>query len=468
MKRLLLLITTCFFFSFVSAQEILIEELPEVIQRYLLADEDEYNADALEDTFNLDSSRDYYSGLKRTFSTDTIYYYDWDRPEETWRNHHRVIKTYDNDEHLVSLEIQHWKRPGEWANGIFKEFIYMDGLLTEIFVKVWHPRIQQWQNFHHKVLTRYDNGKVETELFQKWHYPAQSWIDRSKRKLEYNADLQLIADTLLVTRPMTQEWNYAGLTVNGYDPEGFPEETLRYKWIGDLQDWIALCRISRSKGGNGLIDHSTWQHWFRPANDWMNVRRVDFYYDAEDMLTERVEMKWHPDANAWAGSLKHLFIYDPQAELDTMITQVWVPRLSEWRNKILDDFEYDGYGTLLSRLTRLWNPRLEDWMNFRLMEMVIDLKNVMGGIEQDHPAPYGIELLFPNPYLPGETILVRSDTRGSVSLELFSVNGGKVWQKEIPLNQPFSMDNSPVPGLYIMTVTFNGRKVDSKKMLITY
>lgn len=467
MKKLLFLVIACFLLTFVNAQEILMEELPEVVRHYLLADEEEFNDEAVDDTFNLDSSRDYYRGLKRTSSTDTIYYYQWDLPEETWRNHHRVIKTYDSDENLVSLEVQHWMRPGEWVNGIIKEMIYSDGLLAQVVVQVWHPRTQMWHNFHHKILTWNDSGKITSELFQKWHYPTQSWIDRSERKFEYNAGLQLLADTLLMFRPMPQEWLYAGLTVNIYDPEGFPEETVRYKWNGNLQDWSAVSRVLRLKGDNGLLEHSTWQHWFRPASDWMNERQVDFYYDAENMLTERIEIKWYPPANAWANAMKHLFIYDAQAELDTMITQVWIPHLSDWKYKILDDFEYDAYGTLLSRLTKLWNPRQEVWVNFRLMELMIDLKNVMAGMGPQNPGEYAMELQFPNPYFPGKTILVSGETQGSVVIELYSINGVKTWQKEVPLNQPFRMDLSPSPGLYIMTVSCDGHKVTSRKMLIT-
>ncbi len=118
MKRLLLLALMMAATWSLSAQPINIEDLPEAVQEEILAEEMELDNNVQEDEFEMQSEQGYYKGSARTLATDTIIYYRWNRENEEWMQRHRKVKTYNDDELLVSVLFQCWSFMEEtWVNG---------------------------------------------------------------------------------------------------------------------------------------------------------------------------------------------------------------------------------------------------------------------------------------------------------------------------------------------------------------
>ena len=469
MKNAILLISAFLLVVGLYAQEIPFEDLPEIVRQDMLIEEEDFQDMQLPDSCVINSESGYYKGSRRTESTDTLIYYKWHRVDEVWIPVHRLIKTYDGEENVISSLLQHLRPQGdEWVNGVLKSYTYDGGLLVNVVIQYWNHHIDDWFNHFQKNFSYYDDGLLAEITHQVWKFQEEEWADRYRKVFVYNEDGSLSSDTVYNSRPSQQEWIYKQLDEYYYNDAGFRTEHLTSHFVPDSAIWKNIHRELFNPDDAGMVQDITVQHWCRMMQAWKNVKWILFTYNENDLVTERLVKYWHRFDSVWVDAHRNLFTYDANDNLDTMIFQRWREGAEVWVNKELNDFEYDAAGTLLSRLTQLWNPWEQVWHNFRLMELVIDLKHLVAGTgEPGQENQSGISVSFPNPYNSSNPITVIGIEGVNYNVKVSDLNGQIVFARQVASGRQFRIDDELTPGLYILMVSDQQNILKSSKILIT-
>lgn len=470
MKKLLFLVILGFLSWSVFAQEIIFDDLPEPVQEDLFTEEGEYDNTISEDDYLIVSEKGYYNGEQRTLSTDTIYYYKWNPFAQEWKNHHRKVKTFNENEQLISVLLQAWNRHlGFWMNGIFKEFTYNDtGKISSKTVQVWHRPTQAWHNFFMKQFY-YDQDTLLAEiLLQKWHYPTQSWVNKKNWEFVYDDAGLLTSDTCSTWRPFIQEWFNVRLNEFLYDSLGNKEERISKHWhhMQGQGIWVNHSRALFLTDTIGMPVDVTLQNWRYFLNDWVNWRKVEITYNDEGKVQERLVKKWYVFPNDWANQHRRTFTYNINGDLDEMLFQKWVPHLSDWKNALLDQFTYDGSGSLIERLTLRWSHPAQTWVNFRLMQLVIDYKSTVAGIDDPLVDGTTVRMIYSNPYSGNTPVKFEGLNAHNYLFRVMNINGSEVYSSGVTEGQSVTLKGI-TPGLYIMVLQNEKGIVSTDKILIS-
>lgn len=467
MKKIFLLLTNLILLLGLYAQEYPFDDLPEIVRQDMLIEEEDFQDYQPADSLAINSEKGYYKGSQRTESTDTIIYYKWHRVEEYWIPVHRLIKTYDAAENVVTSLLQHRRPAGDWFNGVLKSYTYDNGLLMEVLVQFWHPENQVWADHMKKLFTYYDDGALAEIVHQVWMFDLQQWGGKFRKVFVYNEEGSLSSDTIYHKRPFQQDWFYKQLDEYAYNDAGFRIQRTTSYFVPDSAYWKNIHRELINPDGSGLVQDITVQHWCRHAQDWKNIKWILFTYNDSGMASERLVKYWHHCDSTWVDSNRNLFTYDAFGNVDTLIFQRWRMGAEMWVNKELNDFEYDETGTLLSRLTQLWDPFEQGWRNFRLMELVIDLKHLAGPSGLPEAQAGELNIMFRNPYQVSQDILIDGTEGEAYSVRLAGLSGQVVYSRQVNSGEVFSVGNEILPGLYIMTVSDGNRLLKTSKILIT-
>lgn len=469
MKKAILLISGLLLLLGLGAQDIPFEDLPEIVRHDMLIEEEDFQDMPLPDSSVINSETGYYKGSRRSESTDTLIYYKWHRVDQVWIPVHRLIKTYDGEENVISCLLQHRRPQGdEWINGVLKSYSYQAGVLTEVLIQFWHPLIEDWANHFRKGFEYYDNGQLAEIVNQVWIYSIQDWGNRFRKVFVYDDSGRLSSDTVFQSRPCHQDWIQKWLNEYYYNDFGFKTERLTKHFVPDAGVWKSVHRELYNPDQTGLVQDIMVQNWNRPSQTWQNIKWILFAYNDAGLLTERLVKRWKQDDSGWVNAHRNLFTYDGNGNLDILIFQRWREDAEMWVNKELNDFEYDASGTLLSRLTQLWNPWEQVWQNFRLMELVIDLKHLVAGIEDpgtdNEPE---ISISHPNPYNSSYPVTIAGIDAKDYTVKVSDLNGHTVFVKQVTSGQQFRIDGNIVCGIYVIMVSDEQNLLLSKKIMIT-
>jgi hypothetical protein len=467
MKKILLLLTSLVLIPGLYAQEYPFDDLPEIVRQDMLIEEEDFQDFQPADSLVINSDKGYYKGSQRTGPTDTIIYYKWHRVEEDWIPVHRLIKSYDAAENVVSSLLQHKRPDGDWFNGVLKSYAYDNGHLMEVLVQFWHPENQAWADHMKKLFNYYDDGNMAEIVHQVWMFDLQQWGGKFRKVFVYNADGTLSSDTIYHKRPFQQDWFYKQLDEFGYNDAGFRILHTTSHFIPDTAYWKGIHREIFNPDAAGLVQDITVQHWCRPMQDWQNIKWIGFTYNDAGLASERLVKYWHRFDSTWVDANRNLFSYDASGNMDTMIFQRWRQGAEMWVNKELNDFEYDDAGTLLSRLTQLWDPYGQTWRNFRLMELVIDLKHLAGPSSLPETQASDVSIIFCNPCQVSQNILVNGPEGEAYIVRLAGLSGQAVFSRQVNSGEVFSVGNQVTPGLYVITVSDGNRRLKSSRILIT-
>jgi len=467
MKKLLLSFTCLILVLGIYAQEFPIENLPEIVRQDMMIEEEDFQDILPQDSIVINNEVGYYKGSQRTESTDTIIYYKWHRADEVWIPVHRLIKTYNAEEKVTGSLLQHRRPEGEWVNGVLKSYSYNGSYLAEVVVQFWHPQAQNWANHFRKTFDHNDDGSLAQIIHYKWLWDVQEWAGKFRKVFAYNEDGSLASDTVFIKRPFQDEWLYQHLDEFYYNEAGYKTIHMASFFVPDSAIWKNMHRELFNPDEAGLVQDITVQHRCWHMQDWQNVKQIVFTYNDAGLASERLVKFWHRFDSTWVDANRNLFTYDDFGNVDTMIFQRWREGAEMWVNKELNDFEYDATGTLMSRLTQLWDPYAEEWRNFRLMELVIDLKHLAGPSGVPEAQTNGISIIFQNPYLVNQNILVNGEEGETYTVKLAGLSGQVVYNRQVNSGETFSIGNEILPGLYVMTVSDGTGFLKSSKILIT-
>ena len=252
-----------------------------------------------------------------------------------------------------------------------------------------------------------------------------------------------------------------------YDDQGLKSERITKKFNPEIADWSNFTRALFETDPSGQVLELVVQRWHHFMDEWKNKKKVEFTYDDNGNITERLVKEWFPEMEDWANRHRQLFTYDINGNVDTLLAQAWIPNEQTWMNQVLDDFEFNESGTLLSRLTQHWMPCLEEWINFRLMQLVIDMKNLVAGSSPLAGNEDDLVLKFQNPYTGNGAVSLLGNSSQDYSLRLFSINGEVVYQADIRVDEPVKLDGSIASGLYVINVSDGRKSVISEKIIIS-
>jgi len=116
------------------------------------------------------------------------------------------------------------------------------------------------------------------------------------------------------------------------------------------------------------------------------------------------------------------------------------------------------------------NPSQVEWIYAR-SSYVLPFATVNSNHTELKPDEYSLEQNYPNPFNPSTTISYSLRKRGQVTIDVYNITGGKVTtlvNQVKPAGEhstQFTAENLP-SGLYFYTISSNGIRLDSKKMIL--
>jgi hypothetical protein len=281
-------------------------------------------------------------------------------------------------------------------------------------------------------------------------------------------------------------WEAKARSTHYYDDDGNHIEWLRDNWDVDTGEWVLRFKLNFSYDANGNLIAFIFSRWIIELNDW-EKSKTTYLYNDENVLTESFGYKWNPSNSIWDLNVKLEYFYDNNGNYILRQSYSWNESTNEWvysgksvksyneDNHLVEDLVYNSDDVPFYKDLYTYNENginsgysSLEW-DFEINEWVGDVKvdyfvsSMIVGINEIESSVFK---LYPNP-TNGNFNLVFEEATGDFIVELFNVNGQKLYSKQFKASTTFHTINLPeIPdGIYFVKIHGEGF-VKTEKLVV--
>jgi hypothetical protein len=386
---------------------------------------------------------------------DTLYInYGWDSINSQWIVLQKFKHTYDvNGNETVNIRY-FWNTYTKVWSIDKQEFFYdSDRNLTQRNAYTWDSNKNQWVN-NIKDDYRYDanhHRTLETEYY--WNVGSNSWINGPKYEYVYDPNGNLITSNYYQWNSNSGQWETRGIDEYEYDSNGNQVQEIYRIWNDDSSQWINNSKVERAYNATGDLILSVNYGWNSVSDKWSNHTKHEITYDAYRNFTQSISYNWKY-GNNWYAEEKYAFSYNNLYSCEDLVIPLMLRGYSrDWISLCETDFNHmitSSYSCWTIGQNKFGRP---------LRETYFYSEKTISGIPENPDSPIKI---YPNP--ANDYIMVETDIFGTLILELFDIQGSKVFSLDISGNKQISVSQLKT-GLYFYHVTSNNNIYNGKLIL---
>ena len=196
-----------------------------------------------------------------------------------------------------------------------------------ILVEDWAVNDSYWEKSKLLVYT-YSNDQLSLYVDKHYETDTESWINDSKRELEYSA-------------------------------EGYLIQRTKFFWDEDLDDWIVENKIVHTNDAAGNAVTLTTS--YLEVDEWQPVALAENTFNTDGLLTESLRQTWNAETNEYVNVLKMSFTYDSNGNQINQLNQNF--QNAEWVNNSQTTTQYTGFNAEEIAIRQFWNMENNDWKN---------------------------------------------------------------------------------------------------------
>lgn len=410
---------------------------------------------------------EFYS-LRGGTGMDTVYYYDWDTTAAQWDIVRRFLINTNSDHLSTESEDANWNG-SSWVNSGKTEYQY-DGNDSLIYIIQYKWVGSNWELTFRSVFGYDANGNDTLYLHQEWD--GSNWLNKLKIGSTYNTDNWMVYSYqafwssgnwlnqnnsvflyLLdgrISSKINSIWN-AGNWVNdkyhlyNYDSLDILSTEYVYTWSGTLWDKFIL--YTYTYDSNELLLELINQTWNGAAWD-NNFKQLNIY-DVNGNKLEYESYTWQ--SPSWKAYDKYTYAYN-QDDLRTNL--IYYFGINFVFTKFTQyDYTYDSKMRQVKYIRTNWKNNT--WENASKREAIYHDNTSV--INQHFESGKLFVKLFPNPTDLSVTVEFKDHKKGVAyadkkTLEIYSINGQKVFEKEFTGFNTLVNTSQIPPGSYIFKV----------------
>ena len=386
---------------------------------------------------------------------DTLYInFGWDSITSQWIVYQKFKHAYDvNGDETVNIRY-FWNTYTKVWSIDKQEFFYdSDRNLTQRNAYTWDSDKNQWF-YNIKDEYRYDaigHRTLETEYY--WNVGSNSWINGPKSEYIYNPNGNLITSNYYQWNSNSKQWETCGIDEYEYDSNGNQVQMIYRIWNNDSSRWINNSKVERTYNATGDLILSVNYGWNSFFNRWSNYRKYEITYDDYRNFTQSISYNWKY-GNNWYAEEKYVFNYNNLYSYENLVIPLMLRGYSrDWIFLCETDFNHmitSSYSCWTIGQNKFGRPSRETYFYS---------EKAISGVPENHDSPIKI---YPNP--ANDYITVETDIFGTSKLELFDIQGSKVFSLDISGNKQISVSQLKT-GLYFYRVTSNNKFYNGKLII---
>lgn len=331
-----------------------------------------------------------------------------------------------------------------------------------------------WNSKERTQFSYAETGELISRLLNSWDESTGQWIQEEKTEFNYSG-------TGLLTISIYSEWDMGSSawiedtkSTFAYDGEGKLTELIEYEWNPGTGEWVEDRKEVYYYYPNGNLDYQIdYDKW---SSEWRQMWKHDYSYDDEKLITE-IEFEFNYNLGVWDSVSKFEYTYDSYGNLASDIYSWWDDTGMQWIYNMKTEYQYNNnysYEDLVLPIS------IEDW-SWRFNNMLTEgtsffwvdstgtwstqyegiyyySDHIPGSINEPDFIHFS---LFPNP--ASHKLRVQIDGYQIEQITFYNLNGQKI-KDLIPVSHELDISHLP-PGMYIVEVMVDGRKV-RKKLLV--
>lgn len=285
---------------------------------------------------------------KTTYLCDSVYYYDWDTTNLSWKNNYKYVCTYNSQGLLIDISYFYWNTGTKKANFTERYYYtyYSNNKIKDILYQTYNTTSNMWVNSY---VTSYtytsflENSTIESSY---WNSSFNQWTFDIRYIYNYDANnvLTKINYEIYSNNAWNNNWKY------DYSYENNNVSELLYSnWVNN-----AWQNYSKYKYGynNNVKETTTYQTWVK--NNWRNSEYYQYAYNQNNLNNEIFYSYWDTIQNVWVESLKYTNDYDANNNL-TQVTTTYI-YYGYWYNYKKENYYYSQYAdNLVNKISKTNN-----------------------------------------------------------------------------------------------------------------
>ncbi|MCX6251265.1 MAG: T9SS type A sorting domain-containing protein [Bacteroidetes bacterium] len=361
---------------------------------------------------------------------------------------------------------------------------------TEIINQNWDTASSSWINYNHSVNTYNANLLIE-HLAQIWNNDSSQWRNNYDELYTYDINNRQVDYSIAYWNDSFQSWQNIFKKTNVYDSLQSLKYIDQYQWNNTTMVWDTSGRYSFSYTQTGNLGHEyymtydtsanvfdssyhySWLYYHNGGmdsqsgefNNWITGTWTLNYYLHNDSSYHQLESYnkyYDPSTCLFTGGYRLSAEYDSTGNEILYQYQQWNLLSSGWDNMSRSLMTYDSTGLIQQETDQDWGWTSGVWVNNTLYSYYY---NKPAGIEEPGKEPS--VCLFNNPLTLGQEIhcTLLTDNK-NYRFSLYSTTGSLVYTHDFRGNTTWIFDGHLATGMYLMTVSEEGKILYTGKVIV--
>ena len=316
-----------------------------------------------------------------------------------WVNYIRYTVSYDENGNRVSGLHEQWK-DNKWEGLSLHTYQYnalgqMLLHMSEQWIMGERVKVQRW------IYTYETNGMINSVIDASW-FLSGSWVNRSRDVFAYDANGKMLSD--LFQRWKDMQWVDSTRSIYMYDTKGNLLSDL-FQHRKNMQ-WVDSTRSTYMYDENSNQLSKLEEVW---ANEWINYYRCTNTYDDGRELT-MLDERW--DGNQWINAYNYAYKYDLSGNMILFNSEQWFS--STWKL-------YNGQYKITDRAGNdVFLSGYEISLHYKLAGAASATEEI-GTLES-----YRLDQNYPNPFNPSTSIQYAVASSQNVKVVVYNSLGQMV------------------------------------------
>ena len=387
---------------------------------------------------------------------DTLYInYGWDSVTSQWIVCQKYKHTYDvNGKETANIRY-FWNAYNTNVWSVDKqEFFYdSDGNLIQRLACTWNSDKNQWFCDIKDEYTYDANNSKTSGIEYYWNVGLNSWTNGPKYENVYDPSGNLITSIDYEWDSNSGQWETHGIEEYEYDTNGNQLQRIYSIWNNDSSKLINNFKEESAYNATGDLLYFAIYGWNSVYNKWSNYRKYEIIYDENRNFTQSISYNWKY-GNKWYAEEKYVFNYNNLYSREDLVIPLMLRGYSrDWISLCETDFSHmitSSYSWWTIGQNKFGRPRRETYFYS---------EKTISGIPENPDSPI---IIYPNP--ANDYIIVETGISATSKLELFDIQGRKVFSRDISGNKQISVSQLKT-GLYLYRVT-SSNKFHNGKLII--
>ena len=374
-----------------------------------------------------------------------IKYYEWDNH---WQYLHNSTLTYNEKGVLIEKEINIMV-PGDTK---YKFFWIYDNYDNLIEYTVHHWINKNWEVYlSQKIFITYDESGNILEMMSQI-FEEDVWINFWETEYELGNQGEWIEYTEYIWENEMWVNDLKHLDIVWYSWINFQLES----YVVQTWDsgWVNTDKFSMTYNEN--IYSGIWEKY--DDESWILYERETYTFNE----FEEVDLYELHDGEIWVNSEKYSFIHDELGSITRYTFEFWEEENWSIDTDVKFLLTYNSNNDLTEEIVQLWDKTYNLWydiqkfVNYDFQYFEMGLEEIIIRTHLD---------IYPNPATSILTVDFSEGGNGAEMIQIFTVNGQKVYDEKL-IGSQNKIDVSTFPkGLYIIQLFTNDRIVINQKFL---